>query len=416
MRRSWWANTGLTSTRVQVGGSSASSTVSMLMPAHRGGRPARSDRRRGRAAGRGRAPTAPSRQDVLAAGRRPANRVSPKPWRSGTITTGLRVVRHTPAPAPATSSACTPAWIQHDRLGGARSRSGSVSPAEARGSPRTARSRDRRAGLAEQGGRLVAVERPRATRSRSGSRRGPGIERPGLAQRRAATGTTCLAGGTAAGRTVGAAAVEIRRWPGRRRTPASTGSGAPDRARLPRSSRRAQRRWQVGRQAGERGIARRRQVGRRPAPRARCGRGRTDRGGADRLAARLLGRHVARRAGRRAVIVGGAGDSEVARYAVSLRSSRDVRRLDVAVDHAALVGVGERAGDLARDRTASDGSIGPACGAEQGLALDERHDHEAVAVFEQRHDVRMRQARDHPRLARQESATAAGCARAATVA
>ncbi len=74
-------------------------------------------------------------------------------------------------------------------------------------------------------------------------------------------------------------------------------------------------------------------------------------GGAGLLARRHLGREVGRRAGDHAGLgeggVGpGAGDAEVGDLGLAVGGDQDVRRLDVAVDDPAVVGRGERVGDL----------------------------------------------------------------------
>ena len=155
----------------------------------------------------------------------------------------------------------------------------------------------------------------------------------------------------------------------------------------------------MGRQAGERGLARD-QLVRHAAEGvdvgAVIGRG---------IARRLLGGHVGRcpdggaqlgERGTRRTLGGGRdglGDAEIGDDR-GVAGEQDVVRLDVAVHDAVVVGVGERARDVAQDaHDLGDGQRPAGQPRAQAFALDERHgvvgetvDH---AGREDRHDVRL---------------------------
>jgi hypothetical protein len=124
---------------------------------------------------------------------------------------------------------------------------------------------------------------------------------------------------------------------------------------------------------------------------------------ADPLALGLLGGQVVGRAEDRAgpgQVRGrlhGQGDAEVGHLGLAVPGDQDVGRLDVAVDHAAGVGVGERGGHLGADRHGRRPRQAPLAVQRGGqvLAVDQLHDHVGAAtvgaVVEDAGDVRVQQ-------------------------
>ena len=101
-----------------------------------------------------------------------------------------------------------------------------------------------------------------------------------------------------------------------------------------------------------------------------------------RAAGELLGRHVLRRAGaRRLDVAGGDGEAEVGDADVAVAVDHHVRRLEIAMQHAALVRGGDAGAELARDvdglvlRQAAD----PAQQRRQILAVHVLHRQEPAA-------------------------------------
>ena len=138
------------------------------------------------------------------------------------------------------------------------------------------------------------------------------------------------------------------------------------------------------------------------------------RSGGDPLAADLLGAGVVRREGvmprlgqaRRRGAVGGEqrGDAEVEQLGVTGGGDQDVGRLDVAVDHQALVGIRERGAHLLHqsDAGADAGRVRLAPRVDR-LAVDQLHDQVGHAVvcaagIEQLGDARMIEAGEHAPL------------------
>ena len=144
----------------------------------------------------------------------------------------------------------------------------------------------------------------------------------------------------------------------------------------------------------------------------------------DRLAAGLLRRHVGggaedeagrgagvgerrglRQVGRRgARALPRLGEAEVENRGLAVGSELDVRRLEVAVDDALLVGLFERLGDLPRDRDGLVDGNRPALQAlREVFPLDELHGEDALAgdllQAEEGGDVRMREGGEDLRLA-----------------
>src|SRR5262249_49491539 len=111
----------------------------------------------------------------------------------------------------------------------------------------------------------------------------------------------------------------------------------------------------------------------------------------------LLGRHVGERAdepaGLRRTQVEEVGDAEVAELSDAARVEKDVGRLDVAVDDAAVVRVRERAEDVEREAPHLGGGEVRAAGEPGGerAAGEVLHDEEAevFAEIEDLHDVRV---------------------------
>ena len=118
----------------------------------------------------------------------------------------------------------------------------------------------------------------------------------------------------------------------------------------------------------------------------------------DALALDLFGTHVSQSAERDgptlSPVVGRTGDAEIGQQRPAVAVDQDVARLDVPVDEALPVGVGQRLGDLGdqadgflRGRAALGDAVG------QTAALDELgHDEARVAVpahVEDRHDAGM---------------------------
>ena len=132
--------------------------------------------------------------------------------------------------------------------------------------------------------------------------------------------------------------------------------------------------------------------------------------GSDRLAGGLLGGHVRGRPDERPLLgerVGAAHprDSEVGDLRVAFLVEDDVHRLQVAVHEAAVVGVREACGDLARDRLCAHVverlTAGQSILERPSRQVLEHHVRSAalVAVVEQPADVRVRERRDGTRLA-----------------
>ena len=133
------------------------------------------------------------------------------------------------------------------------------------------------------------------------------------------------------------------------------------------------------------------------------------RGPGDLPAPALLGAHVRRRAHQGAALglarpLGGLGDAEVGDDGVAVLVDQDVRGLDVAMDHAGAVGVGQSRRDLPQDR-AHDGQREPAGPLDHLIERAAAHvpHHEvvqplAVAHRVDRHDVRVVQPGDGDRL------------------
>ena len=123
----------------------------------------------------------------------------------------------------------------------------------------------------------------------------------------------------------------------------------------------------------------------------------------------LLGRHVRRRAGdafdARDFGIGNQRDAEVDDAHVGILREHDVRRLDVAVDHAARMRVVQRLGALEHDLdhvVDAQQVVGPAVRGKRPRAVHVFGDDVAAAVFFARvvdgQDVRMLQHADHVRF------------------
>ena len=280
-----------------------------------------------------------------------------------------------------------------------------------------------------------AADRARERRDESSPVAAPALARPAAsaaapgprrAQRRRRRGPAAAAGGRALERVRGDRAAVVGDL--RQRVGERVGQLVERAARLGIGRQRAvERRAQLRRQVAP-ARAQRRQHGadqprgrRRARPAHRVGAGqrlvehereRVEVGAlVDALAGRLLGRHVGERAdhvagaGQR-LVAGQVGDAEVGQLGrhVRLVGHDHVLRLDVAVDHAALVGVAERLGE--READAQDVAVAERAVALQHVERAAAHqlgDQVAtvaiVAGVVDRHDPRVVEARRGQRLA-----------------
>ena len=135
----------------------------------------------------------------------------------------------------------------------------------------------------------------------------------------------------------------------------------------------------------------------------------------ERVALHLLGRHVGRAAGHaleaRDLGIGDQRDAEIDDAHVAILGEQDVRRLDVAVHHAARVRVVQRLCDLVDDlhdlldgQQAAGTAVRRQCARAVDVLGDDVTPPLLLARIVDRHDVRVLELADHVRLAHEHAA------------